>query len=513
MNNCQEPTARAGRKRLAVARFWYEGNAFAPLPADMTAFQRCEWATGQAALDAARGTATELGAVATFADAHPEWDVVVLRCASALPAGPIDDAVFDCFAQELDDGIAAGVASGGWDAVYLSLHGAAITATRQAPDLDLVRLVRHRVPGVPLGASFDLHGNISPELASLLDIASVYRTHPHVDMAETAARVLDGLARCAGSTLATRCTVRNDGILLPSFNMRTVAGPMRKLEDAARGLTGGPIIEVCVFGGFPYADTRDTGASILVVADTRRDANGAVSARVTAEMSDLIHRLAPAFAVTLLSPEQAIAHALASTQPGLIAITDPADNPLSGGACDTPGLLRALLAAQVAVPTVFASFADAEVVAAAEQAGVGRSIEVTLGGRYGAHFGAPVQLRARVERVTDGVFRNTGPMSTGVERRCGGSTVLVVTGQANLRIVVTSEVVPADDPAFYALHRIEAQDVRLLCVKAKNHFRAGMGAACSEIIDCDAPGPACADLTQLPFRNLRHSAASAAASA
>jgi microcystin degradation protein MlrC len=284
---------------------------------------------------------------------------------------------------------------------------------------------------------------------------------------------------------------------------------MRELEDAARGLTVGPIIEVGVFGGFPYADTRDTGASILVVADTRRDANGAVSARVTAEMSDLIHRLAPAFAVTLLSPEQAIAHALASTQPGLIAITDPADNPLSGGACDTPGLLRALLAAQVAVPTVFASFADAEVVAAAEQAGVGRSIEVTLGGRYGAHFGAPVQLRARVERVTDGVFRNTGPMSTGVERRCGGSTVLVVTGQANLRIVVTSEVVPADDPAFYALHRIEAQDVRLLCVKAKNHFRAGMGAACSEIIDCDAPGPACADLTQLPFRNLRHSAASA----
>ena len=26
------------RRRLAVARFWYEGNAFAPLPADMAAF-------------------------------------------------------------------------------------------------------------------------------------------------------------------------------------------------------------------------------------------------------------------------------------------------------------------------------------------------------------------------------------------------------------------------------------------------------------------------------------------
>ncbi len=137
------------RKRLAVARFWYEGNAFSPLPADFAAFERCEWTRGAAALAAAQGTATELGAVATFAQQHPEWEVVTLRCASALPAGPVDEGVFERFASELREGLVTGIAEGGWDAVYLSLHGAAITTVRQTPDLDIVREVRSLLPRIP----------------------------------------------------------------------------------------------------------------------------------------------------------------------------------------------------------------------------------------------------------------------------------------------------------------------------------------------------------------------------
>jgi microcystin degradation protein MlrC len=143
------------------------------------------------------------------------------------------------------------------------------------------------------------------------------------------------------------------------------------------------------------------------------------------------------------------------------------------------------------------------VVAAARQAGVGGAIDVTLGGRHGTHFGEGVRVAATVELLTDGVFRNAGPMATGIERRCGGSAVLSVSAQPALRIVVTAEPVPADDPAFYALHRIDPATLRLLCVKAKNHFRAGIGRSCSLIIACDSPGPACVDLSRLPFRNLR----------
>lgn len=491
------------RKRLAVARFWYEGNAFGPLPADFAAFERYEWRTGTAALASAQGTATELGAVAEFAMQHPEWEVVTLRCAAASPAGPIDESVFERFISELQDGLIAGVSDGGWDAVYLSLHGAAITTVRQTPDLDIVRMVRSLLPDVPLGASFDLHGNMPPELAELLDVASVYRTHPHVDMAQTAARVLNGLMGCVAGGLRTRRVLLNDGVLLPSSNMRTNAGPMRELEEMARAATTGSVLDVLVFGGFPYADTATTGSSVFVVSDARLDPHGHEAAAVAQMLMNRIHELAPAFQVQLPSPEHAVAAALRSSKPGLIAVTDPADNPLSGGGGDTPELFRALLAANPAVPCLFASFASPAVVSAARGAGIGQSIEVTLGGRFGAHFGEGVRLRVTVERLTDGIFRNIGPMEAGVERRCGGSAVLIVEQQPLVRVIVTEQVVAADDPAFFALHGIDLDAVRLLCVKAKNHFRAAFAERCSEIIDCDAPGPACIDLSKLPFRHLR----------
>jgi microcystin degradation protein MlrC len=494
------------RKRLAVARFWYEGNAFGPVAAGVDQFEQYEWQSGPGVLDAMRGTATELGAVAQFAATHPEWEVVVLRCAAALPAGPIDEEVLERYTRDLREGLEAGLARGGWDAVYLSLHGAAITPQRETPELDIARMVRSLLPNTPLGASFDLHGNMPAEWAEVLDIASVYRTHPHVDMAEVAERVLDGLMRCVGAGLRTRRVLLNEGVVLPSINMRTVAGPMCELERAARSAATGAVLDVSVFGGFPYSDTAATSASVFVVSDAAQDPDGAQAGAAARRVMDLIHASAHEFRMRLPGPDEALARALASDKAGLIAVTDSGDNPMSGGGGDTPGLLRALMAARPQVSCVFASFADPDVVGVALRAGVGATIDVTLGGRYGDHFGAGVPVRARVERLTDGAFRNSGPMQTGVERYCGNSAVLVMEEAPSVRVIVAERVVAGDDPAFYALHGVDLDTLRLLCVKAKNHFRAAFTERCAEIIDCDAPGPACLDLSQLPFRN-RHIAA------
>lgn len=493
------------RKRLAIARLWFEGNAFSPVPADMAAFENYEWQVGQNVLDSMRGTATELGAVARFADTHPEWEVVVLRCAAALPAGPINEAVFQRLSADIEQGLQAGVEQGGWDAIYLSLHGAAITTERETPELDLAKKVRALAPAVPLGASFDLHGNMSPQWADVLDIASVYRTHPHVDMAEAAERVLDGLVRCVDDGLRTRLTVLNEGVTLPSINMRTSAGPMYELERAAREATTGSIIDVSVFGGFPYSDTEYTGASVLVVSDASHDADGHEAANAAATVMGRIHALAAQFRIALPQAADALIHAqaLIDSAPGLIAVTDSGDNPLSGGGGDTPELFRAMLAAQPGVPCLFASFASIEVVRAAHAAGLGARLEVRLGGRYGDQFGPGVPVVVTVERLTDGRFQNTGPMQTGVWRSCGQSALLRIEGLADACVIVTQWVVAGDDPAFYALHGIDLDTLRLLCVKAKNHFRAAFSERCAAIIDCDAPGPACQDLSRLPFKH-RH---------
>jgi microcystin degradation protein MlrC len=480
------------QKKLAVARLWFEGNAFAA-PSGREAFERREWARGEAALAAARGTATELAAVAELADTRPDWAITVLRCASANPGGPIEDGVFDALREE----VIADLSGAKWDAIYLSLHGAAITRSRLAPELDFVRAVREAVGRVPIAASFDLHANLNPAMAGLLDVATGYRTYPHVDMRETAARALRLLERTAAGEVHPVGTVVNTGLLLGSFNMRTDRGPMAALQAAARARESTPVLDASVFGGFPYADTPDCGASVMVYADGNR----AVALEAASELAAAVRARASEFAPTLVKPEEGLRRALAAP-PGLVAVTDPADNPYSGGAADTPGLFRSLVALSPRVPAVFAYFCDADIVDSAWRAGVGAHLNLMLGARRTATFGPSVEVEADVLRLTHGEFRNAGPMELGLSVALGRTAVLRV---RSMQVIVTERVGPANDPAFFALHGIDLARTRLLCVKAKNHFRAAFQDRCVAIIDVDCPGPAAADLRTLPFKNLKPS--------
>jgi microcystin degradation protein MlrC len=200
-----------------------------------------------------------------------------------------------------------------------------------------------------------------------------------------------------------------------------------------------------------------------------------------------------------VTPEAGLQQALESP-PGLVAVTDPADNPYSGGAADTPGLFAALMRRAPRVPAVFAYFCDPDVVETAWRAGVGTHLSLLLGGKRTTAFGRAVEVDADVERLTRGEFRNAGPMERGLAVALGRTAVLNARG---VRIVVTERIGPANDPAFFALHGIDLARTRLLCVKAKNHFRAAFRDRCAAIIDVDCPGPAAADLRKLPFRNAR----------
>lgn len=486
---------RMTTRRLAVARLWYEANSFCPTIAGRAAFERREWRTGEAALAATRGTNTELAALDEFRQLRPDWEITVLRCASASPAGPMDDDLF----TEFQDEVVAGIAAGRWDAVYLSLHGACVTTRRVRPELGLIAAVKGLIGEVPLGVSFDLHGNIPPEAARYLAYASAYRTHPHIDMRETAARVLDRLATTAEGRLKPVGAVVKIGTMLPSFNMRTevaseARGPMADIEALARALESGPVLDVSAFGGFPYADTPDAGGTAMAFADG--DAEAAKNAARTLA-SDMARRRGE-FDVFLPRPPEGIAQALAGP-PGLVCVTDPADNPYSGGIADTPELFRALVQLRPAVPTVFAFFCDPPLIARAREAGIGAMIDVGLGGRVRPEFGEPVRVRAIVLRFTDGKFVNTGPMETGMTVDLGRTMLLDVDG---IQVIVTETCAAANDPAFFELHGIDLAATRLLCVKAKNHFRAAFQTRASLIVDTDAPGPAALDLSLLPYRKV-----------
>lgn len=479
-----------GKKRIAIARLWHEGNSFSPMPTTRLDFERREWCTGAAARSFYHGTASELGGAIAFLERYSDWEPHFLRAAAAPPGGPVEQGLLDEIVAEILDGIER---HGPWDGVYLSLHGALIGTEDLAPERRLLEAVRARIGHGPLAVTFDLHANLDPAIARSIDIAVGYKTYPHVDMDRAAAKALALLERAMRGEIAPVVRIAKVGAVLPSFNMRTVSGPMAEVEaEAARLERTQGLLDATPFGGFAYGDTPSAGASVVVTAD--RDAE--LAERAARELAGFVLARRSGFAVSLPDAEAALTRALSGKWQGLVAVLEPSDNPLSGGAGDTPQLFRALLARRPNVPAVFAFFWDPPLVASAHSAGIGVTLRCSLGGRLMPHYGAPIEVTAKVLKLTDGRFVNRGPMWHGQQAEVGRTALLDVDG---IRVIVTEACETPNDPAYFDLHGIDLSAVRLLCVKAKNHFRAAFESICDEIIEVDTPGPAAADLAKLPF--------------
>ncbi len=480
--------------RVAIAMFWHEGNSFSPVPTDLDSFRAGGWATGQEVRALWGGTASEMGGALAFLDAHPEHEGRFLRLAWAGPAGPVPHATFEAIGDEILDGL-DDPPEGGWEAVYLALHGAMVTDADPLADLHLIERVRARIgPTVRLGVSFDLHANLDPRIAGLVDFATAYRTHSHVDQDVTAGRVLSVLARCVGEGLRPVGHIAKLPAILPSINMRTAEGPMAECEAFARGLEAAGVLDAAVLGGFSYGDTPAAGASAMAFDPDPARARHAAEAlcRAMAERQDR-------FTIALPGPEDALRAVLAAGR-FPVAVTDPADNPDSGGIGDTTALLRAVVALRPAVPVVFAFFHDPGLVGRARAAGEGAVIAGTLGGRLSGEYGAPVPFTARVERLTDGGFEAIGPMLHGVRVEYGPTALLSFADQ-DLRVIVTSRCRSPNDPGLLRLHGIDLGAVGILCAKGKNHFRPGFLPLLAGIVDTDAPGPAALDIASFRFRH------------
>ncbi|MBA5776854.1 M81 family metallopeptidase [Stappia sp. F7233] len=480
--------------RIGIARLWHEANAFSPAITRMAQFKAREWVRGEDAVPLFDGTATEIGGALAWQRSRPDVELVFSRCASAAPAGPVDQALLDAFTAE----VAGDRALDGIDGLYLSLHGASIGTADLAPEESLLKALRRRFPDLPISASFDMHACLTPDIAAHLDAATVYRTYPHVDMAQAANDALDMLARIVAEGLRTQVVVRAIDRILPSFNMRTDgSGPMGEVEDIAVGaqtaMGDGRILAAYPFASFAYADVPAANSGVVVTCEDEAAGN----------------RLADTVAAALFErrrafiPDLASAEAVLASRPWAngrrVAILEPSDNPMSGGLGDTPGLFAAAMATDLPEGSVFAFFCDPGLAAKAHAAGEGASLEISLGGRLDRRFGEPVSCGATVLRLTDGHFRNAGPMEQGMRVNLG-RTALLQAGR--LRTIVTEGCQSPNDRNYFALHGIDIEAVPLLLAKAKNHFMAAFGGLFDEVRQCDTPGPAMADVSRLPFRHI-----------
>jgi microcystin degradation protein MlrC len=494
-------------KKIFVAGFQHETNTFAPTPADWAAFtsgtafpRACQ---GAAMLEALGPTSLPMGGFIRHAHSLG-LELVPSMWAGASPSAPITRDAF----ERIADAIVIDAARGGFDAIYLDLHGAAVAEHADDAEGELLQRLRAVVGmSIPLVASLDLHANVTERMLRLCHAYSAYRTYPHVDMAATGARCLDYLLQGAGPSWHTHA--RRLPFLLP-LNMQTTfmepaAGLYQRLAqaEAEHG------VKLSFAMGFPAADFPECGPVLC--------GHGPDAARVQTVVNQWADELLARrgeWKMQLYAPDAAVQEALRlaepATQPVLIA--DTQDNPGAGADSNTTGMLHALLRAgagrrfpgQVALGLMN----DSAAAQAAHSAGVGAQITLSLGRSVRTFSGepsdAPVTHTFTVRQLSDGTFPMHGPMTAGGTAHFGPSACLEVEG---VLINVVSGPCQMLDRDFFRFLGVEPETMKILVAKSSVHFRAAFAPICAEILVAKAPGPMAADPSELPWKHLPDSMA------
>jgi microcystin degradation protein MlrC len=486
--------------RIATGTISHETNTFCAYPTTLDNFKHDRLAprsvkTGyldaKDFLEEFSGTKSVAGG---FIDASKNlgFELVPTIWANATPGGTVTSETFDyllsALLKELQnvgkvDGVLLGLHGGGYSEIHNDLEGKVLKDVREI-------IGEH----TPLATVFDLHANVSQLRIDTADFIVGYDTYPHVDMYERAFEAADIMVSTIKGKMKPTMAMEKPPLIPPLQAQFTGRHPMNKIMDLAHKIEQEKgILNVTVSASFPLTDAKDTAMSLIVTSD-----NNMNLAKTKAKtLSDMTWSLRKDFLVTPTPIDKAVKEAMSS--PGPTVLADIGDNPGAGGSTDGTALIRALIKAN-AKNTVVAVIRDPEAVSKAVQTGVGNRIIMKIGGKTDKLHGDPLEVTGYIRLISDGMFRNRGPMGAGMEVRLGKTVVLDCNG---VEVILTELRYQPTDLQIYRSLGIEPSEKQTIVVKSSVHFRAAHGPIAKKIMEVDTPGVTGPDLKRYPFKKVK----------
>jgi microcystin degradation protein MlrC len=327
---------------------------------------------------------------------------------------------------------------------------------------------------------------------TMIDHASViagYRTYPHIDTAETGLRAGRVLLRALRGEVAPAMRMAKLPMLTHTLKQGHDVQPLKDIMDRAVAAEArGEVLACSLFGGFPMADIPHVGFSAVVVADGE-------TAKADALVQELLE-MAWERRADFVYEVEPVARGIAAAKAldgGPIVLVDHGDNVFSGGTQDVMATVAEALRQElddIAIGPLWDPASVERMIAA----GSGAEVALELGGKTAMPAlglaGEPLPVQGRVGRITDGRYRVSCPMMTGVELDHGASAVLE-TGRA--QILVCSKRMEPFDLGVFRHAGIEPTAKRYLLIKSRQHFRAGFGPIAKHILLLSGPGVTSSD--------------------
>lgn len=488
---------------IAIAGFQHETNTFSPDLATYTEFMKEDgWPGLTEKSDIIPRLKNMNLPMAGFIEAVSANTSILLHplvWASAEPCGYVTQDAFDKIATKICDGIAE-IKS--LDGIYLDLHGAMVTQKYQDGEGELLGRIRQLVgPNVPIVVSLDLHANISPAMVELSSAIAVFRTYPHLDMADTGARSYKLLQHLlAGKPLQK--TMLQLPFLVPLTSQCTDLEPCKSIYQtlAQFNNTDTSLISLDFALGFPAADTYDCGPCLVAYGTDQQTTDTAINT-----MTAIVVEQEAALSQTLFSADTAAKKATKATlnNSQLVVIADAQDNPGAGATSNTTGVLRALLKHK-AKQAYVAVLNDVEVTTQAHKQGLGARFLAELGGHNNVFNDQPLKCELEVCQLADGDFEFEGEMYHGITAHVGPMALLKVIEEGSDVYVITGiNRVQCLDLAILKHLNVEPQTASIIAVKSSVHFRADFSPIADEILVVASPGHHPCELESVLYKHLR----------
>jgi microcystin degradation protein MlrC len=485
--------------RLLIAMMKHETNTFSPVPTPLARFGHGPGPLyGEAAIRAYRGTGSGLGAYLDLAEREGA-EVVLPIAAGAPPSRPVEDAAFEHMADTICDA----VKKGGYDGMFLDLHGAMVTESFEDGEGELLRRIRAIDPETPIAVSLDMHANLYDAIVDNATVVTGYRTYPHIDTYDTAKRAGEILLKAMRGEARPVMAWGNAPMLPHVMRQGSDDHPNKELQARCAAMAADGALAASLFTGFPHADIGNAGLSAVVVTDGDK----ALAEKLRDELLHQAWGDREAFVYKIEPLDQSLARAKTLPPPspgdGPVVLLDHYDNCASGGTMDTTIVLAAILREQLDNVAAFAIY-DPAAVQQAIAAGVGAEVTLSVGGKMKMpairRDSPPLSVTGTVKTISSGRFRNKGPMGRGVQMDMGPS-VVIDTGRVEIALI-SKHVEPNDLNCLYSLG-IDPMQKRYVMLKSRVHWRAGLGAMARAVVDCAGVGVCTSDYGELTFSKVR----------
>ena len=403
-------------------------------------------------------------------------EAVPILFASTQPSGTIERGAYEDLKEEILQGLAN---AGELDGCVLLLHGAGVVDGIADLEGDLAAAVRRQLGDIPITASFDLHGNLTQQMADQLNGVFVCHHYPHIDLHLRAAEAVAAASDMATSGRRGHCQLISLPLLLPTTTTYEGIGE-RMLERLLEHERRAHCLDLSWCHGFPYTDVEHVGSFVIA---SYYDEQETAALQHAQAFANELWQSRESFRAHSLDADEAVAAACAhDTYP--VVIHETSDNCGGGTPGDGTHLLRGMLKAGLGADACFAFVVDPQTAAAAHTAGVGATINVSLGGKTDELHGAPIETEAYVKALHDGrvVMQH---MFKGSPLNLGPLARLVI---ADMDVVVASRRSQTFDQEPFLAVGIDVMKYKYVALKSSNHFRAGFQHLAGAIVTADTPG-------------------------